>query len=677
MIAEVGAVVAFVAVWGTTNICGRVYATAHWQLADDWGYVLGGALRSVVLGCIAATGSLAYVLAPSAATLAAAVVSAGVVLVATVGRKWRRLLGTLVYERTDLMSGPPVKERLLAKLTTDGDTPDDDERSGDGDTDGDGPSDRDRESLIDRYVAPVFMNVESLVGTATAMAIGGALTLPVVSFLLGSPPPSAYGGWLALGVVLGVVANPAQTYRTPADAPDGDDRKNVVLFLVDDLRRDRLSLYGHDRTTTPFLDSLDDAYVFENAVAPGTSSGHSVPTMLSGTFATVHEYGHNVDLWYLPDAFDDAGYATACLSGNPHVTNSLFGDRFDWFLYVERGKRYLFEVYRVARWVLGRLNRVHMPVNYYIVDSAFMNQLAEGFLDAVHDRPFFLYIHYQDLHEPYLREREHLDAFVADYGESITYGDWVSARSGRRAEWYDPILKDWGYDEKVRDTDDCIREIVTHLDERGVLNETVIAVASDHGELLGEREMWGHPDLPYNTLFEVPLVLWDPDRDGGRVDTVTSGAELPRLLLDLAGVDPGDDAREQWVVDRDTDRLLADAAETRPALVDYFYGSVSPKGYDLPLDYDTPGYHRLLLDTEWKLYEVDGERHWFRYDDEFLNSPVPAVEVPEETRDAMSTRLDTLDRLLRSRSRADQVDDPYRAVDDQHVRQQLEDLGYM
>jgi arylsulfatase len=692
MFVVVGAAVGFVVMFGAAGVVGRIYTTKYWHLSEEPRYVLGLLARYGVVGVIAATGPAVYATTPSVATLAVAALTVTVPLILTVGQKWRRLLGSLVYQWTDLDSGPRLKEVFLSRILAL--VPGSQSQSGDDESDGaavdDEPDDVESDppeetggddaggpSPVARVANAAVSNIEKIIGATAAVCIGTLLAVPYLYLLATNASLVAYGAWAGLGLFLGAINTTTQSYRAPGQAPDHDGRKNVVLLFVDDLRRDRLSLYGYDRNTTPFLDSFDDAVVFENAVAPGTSSGHSIPAMLSGTFSTVHEYGHNLDVWYLPDAFEEAGYATACISGNPHITDDLFGDRFDWFLYVERGKQYLFEVRRALTWLRAWFDRLYIPVNYYILDAAFMNQLAKGFVDDNRDRPFFLYLHYQDIHEPYLREREHLDAFAEEHGDTITYGDWMGNRDDIRAKWYEPTVKNWGYDEKTQDTDAQIRDVVEFLEDRGLLDETVIAVASDHGELLGERGMWGHPDLPYNTLFEVPLVVYDPDHDGGRVDTPVSGVELPNVLLDLAGVEPGESVRDQWVIERDVEALLDDTVDPEYSLVDYFHNSINPKGNDYPLDYADVDYHRLLLDTEWKLYEVNGDRHVFRYDDTFLDSPVPRDEVPDYVLEDMSGRLDALGHLLQSRSRAEQVADPYEEVDDQRVRQQLEDLGYM
>jgi arylsulfatase A-like enzyme len=304
-----------------------------------------------------------------------------------------------------------------------------------------------------------------------------------------------------------------------------------------------------------------------------------------------------------------------------------------------------------------------------------MTQLADRFLDNVGDRPFFLYLHYQDIHEPYVREFDHVKSFAAEHGEELNRGDWMNNRSGQRATWYEPRIKNWGYDEKTRNTDQCIHELVENLDERGMLDDTVIAITSDHGELLGERGWWGHPDLPYNTLFEIPLIIHDPDRDTERVETPVSGVELPQVLTELAGVAPGSDAKKQWISNRNADDVFS--GETIPQLVDYYHDAISTKGISPPLGDDAPTSQRLLVGQDWKLYAADGERHYFKYDDVFLENPLDSTAVEDTTAADLAEQLDALIHEIQAQARSSQVADPYDEVDDGRVRRQLEDLGYL
>lgn len=660
------AVVGFFALYGLTNTTGRIWKTRYWSLGADRWYVAKVTVQYVVVGLFASIGTWLYTLAPSTATLVVAAVTPTVFIVTTVGKKWRRLLGMIVYERMDLASGPSLKQRLLDRvldpLSSDSDG------SSDG-TDTDDPPTDSNTSGFEDTLRNLVASFEDVVGFMTAVVISLLVTIPYFISLSSGPSATLLAVWFASAVFLGGVMKNTQS-TSGGSVTEGAGEKNVIFVMIDDLRRDRLSLYGYDRETTPFLDGYGNATVYENAVAPGTSSGHSTPSMLSGTFSSVHEYGHNLDLWLLPDAFDEAGYATGAISGNPHVTVDLFGDRFDWFLYLERGKRYLFEVQRFLTYVLSRLGLRHLPINYYVAETEHMNQLAKRFVDDHENDPFFLYLHYQDLHEPYLRELHHVDEFAESHGESVSLGDWVTHREGPRSEWYNENVKNWGYDEMIHEADTQLADLVQYLDDKNLLEETSIVVTSDHGELLGERDMWGHPDLPYNPLFEIPLVVLDEDIGNESIASPVSGVEVPKLSLDLADIDPGAAAQDQWLVDRD---ITTPPSEERPMLVDYFSHSVNLKGYDAPLGVDEVESQRMLVGLDRKLYEVNGDRRFFDYDDVFLDEPrTDTSNVAQE----MDAELSAFVSELQSRMRSSQVTNPYADIDDERVYQQLEDLGY-
>lgn len=662
------AVVGFFALYGLANTTHRIWTTKYWSLEEDRWYIAKVTAQYVLVGLLASVGTVLYTVAPSTATLVVAAVTPTVFVVTTVGKKWRRLLGMIVYERTNLASGPSIKQQLLDRIL------DPLQSDGDGSSDGEGATGGSTESDdggFEDTLRDLVASFEDAVGFLTAVAIGLLVTTPYFASLLSGTSTTLLAVWFASAVLLGGITKNTQATRGGHVSEDeSEGEKNVIFLMIDDLRRDRLSLYGYDRDTTPFLDGYGNATVYQNAVAPGTSSGHSTPSMLSGTFSSVHEYGHNLDQWLLPDAFDEAGYATGAISGNPHVTVDLFGDRFDWFLYLERGKEYLFDVQRFLTYVLSRLDLRHLPINYYVAETEHMNQLAKRFIDDHENDPFFLYLHYQDLHEPYLRELHHVDEFATAHGDSVSLGDWVERRDGPRAEWYNERVKNWGYDEMVHEADTRLADLVEYLEHKDLLAETSIVVTSDHGELLGERDMWGHPDLPYNTLFEIPLVVLDEDLGDDSITSPVSGVEVPKLSLDLAGIAPGATAEDQWLIDRDiTDSPL----EERPALVDYYSHSINLKGYDAPLGVDEVESQRFLVGWDRKLYDLNGTRRFFDYDDAFLDEP--RSDTSDVARD-MDAELSALVSELQSRMRSSQVTDPYADIDDERVYQQLEDLGY-
>lgn len=472
---------------------------------------------------------------------------------------------------------------------------------------------------------------------------------------------------------------------TPESRPDPPDNgKNVVFLMVDDVRRDRMSLYGYERETTPFLERLvsdRNPYLFRNCVSAGTRSGHSIPSLLSGTFSSVHGYGANFDdLRLISDEFRDSGFVTAGLSANGHISTSDLGDRFDWFAQFTAGTDYRFELQRLLTKAINRLGFDYIPVYIKNPSAAFLNGLSKEFIrERIENRQnFFLFVTYMDVHDPYIRKFEDISDFAADHDETLSKGEWMKQTSGKMTEWYNDEYKNWGYDESIRYIDSQIADLYRFLEDEEVLDDTVVVITSDHGELLGERDHWGHIDIPYNPLFEVPLLV--DGETGGSVDQIVSGAQLPSLLFDLANIQPSEEMTDQWLTTLSSEELTA-PSEVSPALVDFYPPEINTKGYEHPL---TGSVHqkdhslekqRLLVSARWKLLQLGDEYYFFEYDDEFFDEQIEATSIPDDDRFRLTNRMRSLSEALDANQYTGKG--YYEDLEDERVRRQLEDLGYI
>lgn len=673
------AVAGFFLIFGGASALGRITATRYWSLRSNVGYLLHVSVMHLVLGALVGGFVALVIWSPNPITWGLGLIVTMAAMTTFVGWKWTRIVSVAWRRRHERMLKEAVGfrvfsvvSRLLPSSNTEAALSVDDlyEES---------PAERDelagRLDTVYRFGRAVYDRLD----TVAALGLGVAFTLPL-GIAVVAQSPLILGAWVVLAIPLGFVSDVTQSWSPPA-AAGTTEGKNVILCVIDALRRDRLSMYGYERRTSPFLDRVAaSGLVFENCLAAGTSSGHSIPSLLSGTYASVHEYGGNLDVKLLSDEFREQGYLTGGISGNPHITAPRFGDRFDWFLYLDRGKSYLFLVQRLLVRALHLLGFRHVPVHYYIADVDFMHELAEGFLSdaAQRDRPFFLYLHYQDLHEPYLREFHPVASFASEHGAAIERGDWIrETGSDRRAEWYEAEVKNWGYDEKIRHTDRAIEDLYADLERLGLRRDTVVLFTSDHGELLGERGGWGHPDVPYNPLIEVPLIVDTPASDGETVSEVVSGVDLPSMVCDLAGIDPSSAFRYQWLRQFEPSNFPFDLPTEPYALVDYYSHAINLKGFDAPNGSTSVNEQRLALTTDWKLYQIDDEFEYYRYDDDFLDNPIASDELPDEPETELRRWLNETTRAIEDRRRDIQNEDPYGDVEDSRVQRQLEDLGYL
>src|SRR5690606_21960066 len=96
------------------------------------------------------------------------------------------------------------------------------------------------------------------------------------------------------------------------------------------------------------------------------------------------------------------------------------------------------------------------------------------------------------------------------------------------------------YDATIAFTDAQLGFLFDDLERRGLLGETVVIVAADHGEHLGEHDLYGHANSLYPQLLHVPLVVWDPGAPPARCADYVALRSPPATALGLLGIDAAD-----------------------------------------------------------------------------------------------------------------------------------------
>jgi arylsulfatase A-like enzyme len=518
-------------------------------------------------------------------------------------------------------------------------------------------------------------------GTDVLVFLAAVIAMIPFGFFLYTDTSAGIVLWLCVAPIAGTAVPVHQSEENKeSDTDSSSDQKNVIVYFIDDLRRDRVSMNGHKRPTTPNIDRLSrESVVFENCIAPGMRSPHSIPSMLSGAPASVHEAGANQNCKTLAEELSEHGYTTAAISGNPHITERYYGDRFDWFYWKRRGRGYQYVAQRLLTRAFGALGKKHIPANYFLADADYFADLSIEFLknQSTSDEPYLLYVHQMELHTPFVRELSHLEEFASQTEFDLDDNSWQKRfdLNIHRDHWYTDEVQNFGYDEIVRNSDRNLGRIIDHLRSENELEETTIVVASDHGELLGERGLWGHLDIPYNTLFEVPLLIRDPDVENKRVEQVVSGSQLPSLVLDCLDISPSSAFARQWHHQKGISEL--DEGETPPALIDIYAGKSGYNEYDptklLDIDIEEISSQRMLVGESWKMHELNGRYYYYRYEDDFLNTPLGPEEVPEDVQSRYQSVMQEVKELTEEMDAESESKEELNKA----VRNQLDDLGYV
>lgn len=282
-------------------------------------------------------------------------------------------------------------------------------------------------------------------------------------------------------------------------------RPNVVLITVDTLRADRLGCYGYRAAATPNIDRLAaDGVLFLQAIAQSPTTIPSHASILTGTYPLWHgarDFGFALapDNLTIAEALKGHGYNTAAFVGSLILdAHRGFGRGFDqgFDCYYDD---FVFDDSPRARWetIERRADRV----------------VAEAlrWIEAAKTKPFFVWLHIFDPHDPYDPPEPYRSAF---------------ARSP--------------YDGEIAFSDAALGRLFEYLKAENLYSSALIILTSDHGEGLGEHKEPAHGLFLYDSTLHVPLIIKLPENRlagtvyGGQVrsidifPTALQALELPR-----------------------------------------------------------------------------------------------------------------------------------------------------
>ncbi len=332
------------------------------------------------------------------------------------------------------------------------------------------------------------------------------------------------------------------------------DSPSVVFLVLDSLRRDRLSTYNSKIDFTESIEKFsEEAAVFENAVAnaPWTLPSHA--SMFTGMYpwehnATQRNLSLEVEKPLLAERFSEEGYSTACISTNAWLSRKFgLGKGFDLVDNLSSGglSEKLSKIRRTMdEWLSSpgneQLKRLIVRLgnslfHYWNSGSQTEEVLERGKEFIAENDQFFLFLNLMDAHEPYFPPEEYREKHGAPSPREICQ-DPTDYHFGRKQPDFDAINRI--YDASVDHVDDMLGEFFDYLRDTGRWEGTVLIVTSDHGQMLGENEEYGHQFSVAESLVSVPLMV----KGAEDVDSQVELRELYDIVLNAAGIEPGYEA---------------------------------------------------------------------------------------------------------------------------------------
>ncbi len=297
---------------------------------------------------------------------------------------------------------------------------------------------------------------------------------------------------------------------------------NAILFTLDTLRADRLSCYGYPRETSPVIDHLvKNGLLFTDAYSQSTTT---VPSHLSiMTSKYLKEFNiYNQTSNPLPGSFLTVA---ECFRGAGYTTGAFLSVNF----------------MKDAWTGLGQGFRTFREGAKAAIDGEYAVSAATRWLAENHGRRFFLWIHLYDCHVPYDPPHPYQDRFV-DLAGAYPPVLERSVFPHRDDQDFARLNQDYysdRYDGAVSYADAQVGKIVTLLGDLGVAQNTLIVIAADHGECLGEHGIHCDHVSVYEQNAHVPIIFYWPGHvpEGKRITQLCENIDIAPTMLDLAGMD--------------------------------------------------------------------------------------------------------------------------------------------
>jgi arylsulfatase A-like enzyme len=311
---------------------------------------------------------------------------------------------------------------------------------------------------------------------------------------------------------------------------------NVLVVVMDTVRADHLSAFGYQRPTTPNLDRLAaQGVLFENAFSTSSWTLPAHASLLTGRFpfehgAEVHAYDGRYPT--LSEAFEARGYRTAAFSANTYYFSQPngFGPGFQYFdgMFTRFGDV-------LSRPLYGRMLVMLYEENFH-ADLPGRKRAAEingdffHWLDADSTRPFFAVLNLFDAHAPYLPPAPFRDRFSVRPDPGGILNPWGDRQKLSRPE--DTRDERDAYDGGIAYEDAQIGSLVKTLAARGLAENTLLVIVSDHGEFFGEHGLYMHQNALFLQGIHVPMLFRWPGHvpPGVRVANPVSIADVAATL---------------------------------------------------------------------------------------------------------------------------------------------------
>ncbi len=336
--------------------------------------------------------------------------------------------------------------------------------------------------------------------------------------------------------------------------------KYIFLVTVDCLRADFVSCINSENRLTPNIDAFSkESVLFTKAFANGPGTNQSFPAILTSTYFLMHGGMRLLPQFTsLAEVLGKNGFRSVAFHSNPFLSKSLgwgrgfeeFHDFMDVlqspsaFATRQKNRGSLNKLVSLLSTVL-RANRSttvqRLLKKIYYMSSGLAIPYLEGeelnrhvfrWIEKNKSDKFFLWMHFMDPHYPYIPPERYLSDFSSRQ-EAFAFN--LAIDYEKPSEDETPVLKRL-YRGEVEYVDVCIGDFLRYLEDRGLLDSSLILLMADHGHAFMEHGKFGHAyDILYNEVLHVPLILYGLQHIKN-VDAPVQLLDVPPTLTDILDV---------------------------------------------------------------------------------------------------------------------------------------------
>jgi arylsulfatase A-like enzyme len=306
---------------------------------------------------------------------------------------------------------------------------------------------------------------------------------------------------------------------------------NLLIMTIDTLRADHLSCYGYPKATSPRMDRFaSDGVLFEHVVCQSSQTLPSHASIFTGVnprshLAISHESPVGQDITTLAEILKDRGYETGAFISS-HALDSEYG--------LDQG----FDTY----WEVHKAHTIREREICKQRETDATTAAALAWLKEYADKGFFLWIHWFHPHRPYDPPDRYISAFAGGYsGTADSSPEFIMQVWRRQIEIEQADIDHLvgRYDGEVAFTDVQVGVIIDALETLGLLDNTIVVITADHGEILYDHEHYfGHDIALYDECLRIPLIIHAPGLEIGesRIEQLVQSIDIMPTVLDLLDV---------------------------------------------------------------------------------------------------------------------------------------------